>query len=78
MKESNNTIDKLAAEFIEAMYSIYDELKDEMNGKSFAEEYPFGNDSIDQDIQVFIEENNLVLSEPEREALIDAIYNFLH
>lgn len=78
MKESNNTIDKLAAEFIEAMYSIYDELKEEMSGQSFAEEYPFGNDGIDQHIRVFIEENNLVLSEPEKEALIDAIYTFVH
>ena len=78
MQESNNTIKELATAFIEAMYSIYVELRDEMCGKSFAAEYPFGSDSINQDIRVFIEENNLVLSEPEKEAFIDAIYTFVH
>lgn len=68
-------METLKNEFIDNLFAIYGaEAFEDLRGKTFAEEYKFGNDSLDQDIQIFIKENNLTLTESEREELVELIY----
>lgn len=73
----NYNIETLAKDFIENLVDNHSETTEELKGKTPDEAYPFGNDSVDQDINTFLEVNEYKLSKNEKEELMEAIYTYV-
>ena len=73
----NYNIETLAKDFIENLVDNHSETMEELKGKTLDEAYPFGNDSVDQDINTFLEVNGYELSKNEKEELMEAIYTYV-
>ena len=67
-------INLIANEFLSVFAYLYN--TDELIGTSFSKEYPFGNDSLDSNIDMFLEENNYQLTEEERKDFFDFVYEY--
>ena len=68
---------ELKEEFIERFVDINSEYVEKVRGKTFAELYPLGNDSIDSDINTFLMANNYDLHDDEKNRLLNKIYKYI-
>lgn len=66
----------LAEEFIGVFLDHNEDFLEEARGKTLGEMYEYGNDCVDQDIDMFLEVNDYVLDEDETDELWNYIYRY--
>lgn len=74
MKNNNYNLEALAVDFINCEIDIYG--LEDIRGMSFDELYPFGNDSLDSDIHIYLDKNQISLTEEEMEIFVEHVYCF--